>query len=109
MALVSLRQEPDEGVTPYAPNQFGYGTSICLNGEQCEALGITRMVRAGQGVTLRATGIVTRSTEELESAQDSGGKDQSLSIQLTELEVRLTGSANAKRAAAMLYGDDDAE
>jgi hypothetical protein len=107
MALVSLRQEPDEGAEAYAPNQYGYGTEIRLNGEQCEALGITDMVRAGQPVTLRATGVITRSTEELELSDDSGGKDQSICIQITDLEVRMNGDANAKRAARMLYGEDD--
>lgn len=107
MALVSLNQEGDEDVAAYRAPQFGYGTEIYLNGEQCEALGITKMVRAGQPVTLRATGVVKRSTEELEASTDSGGKDVSLCIQLTEIEVRMSGTANPARAAAMLYGEDE--
>lgn len=107
MALVSLKQEGDEDAAAYRAPQFGYGTEIYLNGEQCEALGLTKMVRAGQPVTLRASGIVKRASEELEASTDSGGKDVSLCIQLTELEVRMSGTANAARAAAMLYGDAD--
>lgn len=107
MALTSLKQEGDEGYDAYRPNQYGYGTEISLNGEQCEALGISKMLRAGQPVTIRATGVVTRSTEELEAATDSGGKDVSLCIQLTEIEVKANGTANAAKAAQMLYGDDE--
>lgn len=107
MALVSLKQEGDEDLAAYRPNQYGYGTEIHLTGEQCEALGLTGALRAGQPVTLRAAGIVTRSTEELEASDDSGGKDVSCCIQLTDLDVTLSGAANAKKAAAKLYGDDD--
>lgn len=107
MALVSLKQEDDETLAAYRPNQFGYGTEISLNGEQCEALGISKMLRAGQPLTIRANGIVTRSTEALESDTDSGGKDVSLCIQLTEMDVRVSGTANAAKAASMLYGDDE--
>jgi hypothetical protein len=107
MALVSLKQEGDEGIEAYRSNQYGYGTEIHLNGEQCEALGISKMLRAGQPVTIRATGLVSRSTEELESSTDSGGKDVSLCIQMTDIEVKATGTANAAKAAQMLYGDSD--
>lgn len=107
MALISLKQEQDEDMASYRPNQYGYGTEIHLNAEQCEALGLTKMLRAGQPVTLRANGVVTRSVEELEASDDSGGKDVSCCIQLTEIDVRVTGTANAAKAAAMLYGDDE--
>ena len=105
MALTSLKQEQDDSLT-YTPNMFGYGTEICLNGEQCEAMGLTR-IAAGQTVTIRATGIVTRSTEQLEAEMDSGGKDLYLTIQLTEADVKPTGTANAAKAARILYGEDD--
>lgn len=108
MALTSLKQEPDENCI-YAeckPYKFGYGTEIYLDGEQCEALGL-KCVAAGQEVTIKASGIVTRSTEELESSDDSGGKDLSVSIQLTAIDVKPTGTANAQRAAKILYGSDD--
>ena len=106
MAMTSLKQEEDESYGEYRYPVFGYGTEICLNGEQTEKMGLTRMA-AGQEVTIRATGIVTRSTEELEASTDSGGKDLSCSIQLTAVEVRPIGTANAARAAAVLYGEDD--
>ena len=105
--LISLKNEPDEGFESYRSNNFGYGTEIYLNGEQCEKLGITAAMKVGQPVTIRAAGLVTRSTEEIESSTDSGGKDVSLSIQLTEIEIKANGTASAKKAQDILYGSDD--
>lgn len=104
MALNSIKRDEDDYMAEYRPNLFGYGTEIYLDGEQCEKLGITKALRVGQPVTIRATGLVTRSTEELEASDDSGGKDVCLSIQITELEVRESGPANAAKAAEILYG-----
>lgn len=106
MALTSLKQDDDDSVAEYRPPVFGYGTEISLNGEQTEAMNLKRMA-AGQQVTIKATGIVTRSTEELEPGNDSGGKDQYICIQLTAIDVQPTGTANAARAAAILYGNGD--
>lgn len=101
MSLKSLKQTDVDGIE-YTPNPFGYGTEIYLNGDQCEALGLTRLA-AGQTVSIRATGIVTRSTETLEADGDSGGKDLCVSIQLTEADVTPVGTANAAKAARILY------
>lgn len=105
MALVSLKQDEDYAVE-YIRENFGYCTSITLNGEQTEAMGLKKMA-AGQPVMIKAKGIVTRSTEEIEAAKDSGGKDLTITIQFTDMEVSAQGSANTARAAAILYGDDD--
>lgn len=107
MALKSLKQTDENGIE-YTPRAFGYGTEIYLSGEQCEALGLSR-IAAGQTVTIRASGIVTRATEELEADKDSGGKELCISIQLTEADVTPVGTANAARAARILYGDGDEE
>ena len=105
MVMKSL--EVEEGhLSEYSPSLYGYGTSICLNGEQCEALGL-KNIRAGQEVTIRATGIVNRSTEELEASDDSGGKDLSISIQLTAMDLTANGPANPARAARILYDKED--
>lgn len=106
MALVSLKQEEDYGVGTMINPDFGYGTSICLNGEQTEAMGLSKMA-AGQKVSIRAIGFITRSTEELEAGNDSGGRDLSISIQFTEMEIKKAGSSSARGAAAVLYGDED--
>lgn len=104
--MASLKQDPSEALEYYA-NNFGYGTEIRLDGEQCEKLGITKSVKAGQPVTIRASGVVSRSTEELEGDTDSGGKDISICIQLTDMSVSMNGTANAAKAAKMLYGSEE--
>ena len=104
--MASLKQDPHE-IGEYYANNYGYGTEISLTGEQCEALGITQSIKAGQPVTIRASGVVSRSSEELEGDTDSGGKDISICIQLTDMTVSLNGSANAAKAAKMLYGADE--
>ena len=106
MALTSLKQDDDETLDEYRAPVFGYGTEISLNGEQTEKMGLKRMA-AGQEVTIKATGIVTRSTEAIEASPDSGGKDLCIAIQLTAVDVRPTGTANAARAASVLYGGTD--
>ncbi|MDD3884552.1 MAG: hypothetical protein PHW66_06405 [Gallionella sp.] len=106
MALTSLKRDDDDGAYEFHENVFGYGTEIFLDGEQTEKMGLKRLA-AGQSVTIKATGIVTRSTEQIEADKDSGGKDISLAIQLTAIDVSPTGTANAARAAAVLYGDDE--
>ena len=105
MAMTSLKQPGDsEAFGEYTPMLYGYGTEICLNGEQTEAMGISKMA-AGQQVTIKAVGIVTRSTEALESADDSGGKDLSICIQLTDMSVSSDGAASVARAVKILYGE----
>ena len=109
MPMVSLKKvhEHEEAeMAVYAENQYGYGAQIHLNGEQVEALGIADY-RAGQPVMIRALAIVTRASEELEAGDDSGGKDTSLCLQITDIEVKANGGADAKKAATMLYGEDE--
>ena len=101
MSLKSLKNTDEYGVE-YTPRNFGYGTEIYLDSDQCEALGLTKL-SAGQEVTIRAKGIVTRATEELEADTDSGGKDLCVSIQLIEADVQSAGPANAAKAARILY------
>lgn len=105
MALKSLKNTDENGIE-YTPCNFGYGTEIYLNGEQCEALGLSKL-SAGQEVTIRAKGIITRATEELEADTDSGGKDLCVSIQLIEADVQSAGPANAAKAARILYGNSE--
>lgn len=108
MAMISLKQVHEHAeaeVASYRDSAYGYGTEIYLDGEQVEALGIGEF-RAGQTVLIHARAIVKRSTEELEPGDDSGGKDTSLCIQITDLEVEATGGADPAKAATMLYGGE---
>ena len=85
MALVSLKREPDDYPTEYFENHFGYCTEISLDGEQCEKLGITKPMRVGQPVNIRAAGIVVSSSEYLEANTDSGHKDVDYGLVTREL------------------------
>lgn len=107
MALTSLKQDEENSLSEYRMPNFGYGTEIRLNAEQTEAMGLKRMA-AGQEVTIKATGIVTQSAESIDPDGDSEtGKELCLSVQLTAVEVRPSGTANAARAASVLYGDGE--
>jgi len=107
MALVSLKREPDDYPSAYFENHFGYCTEISLDGEQCEKLGITKPMRVGQPVSIRAMGVVVHSGECLKADEDSGNKEVTVRIQLTEIDVTPNGSASPAKAAAMLYGEED--
>lgn len=108
MAMISLKKVNEHRQAEvYREPEYGYGTSIDLDGEMVEALGLNGGLPAGQKVTIQAVGVVIRRSEELEAGDDSGGKDTNVCIQLTDIEVKPDGSANAAKAASMLYGDDD--
>lgn len=105
VSLKEVREHAEAEMSTYRESAYGYGTEIYLDGEAVEALGIQDF-RAGQVVMIRAMAIVKRSTEELEPGDDSAGKDTSLCIQITDLEVEAKGGTDTAKAATMLYGDD---
>lgn len=90
----------------YMDSAYGYGTTIDLDGEVVEALGLNGQLAAGQKVTIQAIGVVIRRSEEVEAGGDSDGKDTHVCIQLTDIEVKQQGKADSAAAATMLYGDD---
>jgi hypothetical protein len=106
ISLKQVHEHAEAEKSSYRDSAYGYGTEIYLDGEQVEALGIQEF-RAGQQVMIRALAVVKRSTEELEPGDDSGGKDTSLCIQITDLEVEAKGGVDTKKAASMLYGEDE--
>lgn len=109
MKLISMKKEQDDnGAMTYCRSEkYGYGLTLYLDEDQCEALGISKAVKAGTQVTLQAIAIVTSATEALERDGDDKGTDVSLSLQITELG--LTTSGVLKNAAKLLYdtGADD--
>lgn len=104
MKLVSMKRSDDdaEGMAYPGINRFGYGLCLCLDEDQCEALGISKALRPGTQVSIKAIGIVTRATESLESDGDDSGNDVSLSIQVTDLGMEAQGRTS--NAASILYG-----
>lgn len=106
--MINLKEIQEHREAEYAqPSVYSYGTMIDLDGEIVEALGLNGKLAAGQKVTIQAIGIVVRRSEELEAGDDSGGKDTSVCIQLTDLDVKQSGSVDAAKSASMLYGSDD--
>lgn len=104
MKLISLKNTDDRDTVSAMPrDQYGYGLRILLDDDQCEALGITKALRAGTQVTLSAKAIVVSSTESVEDDGDSAGNDISLSLQITDLGIE-AGSV-LRNAAQILYGD----
>ena len=104
MKLTNMKKEQDgNGDMPSCrPEKYGYGLTLYLDEEQCEALGISKALKAGTQVTLQGIAIVTSATESLERDGEHMGTDVSLSLQITELG--LTANGTLKNAAQLLYG-----
>jgi hypothetical protein len=106
MKLVALKNASDDSCCIAMPReQYGYGLRIYLDDDQCEALGITKALRAGTQVTISAKAIVTSATESVESDGDDAGPDISLSLQITDMG--LTVGSVLRNAADVLYGGAD--
>ena len=108
MGMIDLKQVHEHSeLETYSEPDYPYGTRIDLDGEVVEALGLNGKLPAGQKVTIQAIGIVYRRSEALEPGGDSEGKDTSVCIQITNLDVKQQGSADSGKAATMLYGDSE--
>lgn len=104
MKLVSLKNVSDDSDYASMPReQYGYGLRIYLDDDQCEALGITKALRAGTQVKIQATAIVCSSTESVEDDGDDAGPDVSLSLQITDMG--LEAGTVLRNAAEVLYGN----
>jgi hypothetical protein len=106
MKLVSMKRASDEDCScmEHTSPNYGYGLSLSLNEDQCEALGLTK-IRAGSKVTLQAVAIVTSTNESVSREPGESGTELSITVQITELGLQQQGAT--KNAAAILYGDDD--
>lgn len=105
MPMINLKDVNTHREKEYAASLYSYGTTIDLDGEVVEALGLNGQLAAGQKVTIQAIGVVIRRSEELEAGDDSDGKDTHVCIQLTDIEVKQSGKADTSAAATMLYGE----
>ncbi|CAK0775710.1 conserved hypothetical protein [Gammaproteobacteria bacterium] len=103
MAMTSLKMDDSRDDYEYKRNQYGYGLELSLYPEQCAKLGIDKQPHAGQAVTVKAIGVVSSADESLDATAD-GGSNVSLRIQITDIELKMDGPANAIKAAEMLYG-----
>ena len=101
MAMTSMATGDDDAGYSM-DSKYGYGLCIRLNGEQCEALGITSPIKPGTSVGLMAIAIVTSATERLEGEDADGETDVSLCLQITDLD--LNAGATPGATATLLYG-----
>lgn len=101
MALVSLAQDNDDGPTPNNPieDTYGWGTSISLTADQCEALGLTSPPTAGTRVMVHALAVVQSVTQSVDG--DADDPDVRMCLQLTDMEIV---SAPGPAPATALYG-----
>ncbi|WP_334157914.1 capsid staple protein [Oryzomicrobium sp.] len=101
--LIDMKREAgDAGLSDYTPPNYPGGLCLYLNEEQCEALGISKALKAGTQVSLQAKAVVTSATESLERDGDDKDADVSLSLQITDLGVTVQGVL--RNAAEVLYG-----
>lgn len=107
MALKSMKREADDELCPmgWTPDNFPYGLQLYLDEDQCEKLGLGNALKAGTEVTISAKAIVVSSTESLTRETGEKGNDVSLSIQITDMDVRPGGMV--RNAAEVLYGGSD--
>jgi len=107
MKLISMKKDSDDmNEAAYCMSaKYGYGLTLHLDDDQCEALGISKALKAGTQVTLQAIAIVTSATESLERDGDDKGTDVSICLQITDMG--LTTGSTLKNAANLLYGVDD--
>ena len=99
--LTSMATETE--TEPMSPNPYGYGLILCLNDDQCEALGITTPLSAGSVVTVTGRAFVKSARQSVEDDGDDTGTDVSLELQITDLAI---GPAPAADRAARMYGAD---
>lgn len=100
MALVSMKMEPETGAVAM---EYGYGLCIRLEPEQCAALGITTLPKAGSVLTLQAKAMVKRVTEEAgEPEEGEPNNEIYLELQITDMEVA-NSATPTEQAAAMMY------
>ncbi len=79
---------------------YSWGTSLCLDTEMLGKLGISTPPEVGTEFMLQARCVVTGTSQR---QQQDGDKDQSLDLQLTEMDLAPAGPK--KSDADVLYGE----
>lgn len=82
---------------------YPYGLCITLDAEQLDKLGINTLPKVGAEMMIKAKAYV-KSTSAYET---QGGKDMSVSLQITDLD--LSGMDRQKDQAEAMYGEGKAQ
>lgn len=102
--MISTKMSPEkakeyatgEPVSASDAPAYSWGTSLCLDTELLKRLGIEAPPEVGKEFTLTARCVVTGTSQR---QQQDGDKDQSLDLQITDMEL----SAPSKPDADVFY------
>ena len=83
--------------------KYPYGTSLDLNNDTLEKLGITKLPSVGEEVTITAKAKVTR----ISAYEEQGGAEQCLGLQITDMDVSIPSQSQS--ASDKLYGGNPLE
>jgi hypothetical protein len=105
MAMISMKQEAEREEMPgeieYDEPMYPYGLCLSLEQDQMEKLGITALPSVGTEMTITAK-VFVKGTSAYET---QGGKDMSMQLQITDMEIGASDKApTAERSATLLYG-----
>lgn len=98
-----MKMEKESAPEVMEDNPYGYGLCIRLEPEQCAALGITTLPKAGSTMSLSAKVTVKRVTEEAAEPEEMDeGNEVYLELQITDMEI-VGAQTSPENAAAVLY------
>jgi hypothetical protein len=105
MAMINMKQEAEReempGEVEYDEPMYPYGLCLHLSQDEMEKLGITTLPAVGTEMTITAKAFV-KGTSAYET---QGGKDMSMDLQITDMEIGASENApTAERSATLLYG-----
>lgn len=106
MALVSMKTEGEMSPEIHR-SEYGYGTEIRLNEDQCKALGITKPLEAGTKVSIEAVAFVKSATQSIGDDADDTAPEVYMCLQITDLGIKPMAGRDKKVMAKSLYADGE--
>ena len=108
MAMINMKQKPEREESPgeyeYEEPMYPYGLCLHLDQDQLEKLGITSLPAVGAEMTITAK-VFVKGTSAYET---QGGKDMTVDLQITDMEIGESESKRTTDQATALYGDSSA-
>lgn len=107
MAMINMKREAEREEKPgeieYDEPAYSYGLCINLDQEDLAKLGLNALPKVGAEMMIMAKAYV-KSTSAYET--QGAGKDMSVSLQITDMEIKgETANERQQTAAQGLYGD----
>lgn len=96
--------EAKEQASPTLPDggpKYPWGLNVCLDSDSLEKLGVKSLPAVGTEVTIVAKAVVASTSE---NATENDGTRQSVSLQITDMQLDGLQNDVFGRAAEMLYG-----